>query len=290
MVGMKTLAAFTLFACACVAPAPAAAPHAQSQSGDAAVVDAVKQVGEDMGNAMVKGDVDWLARIYGDDFAEVGSSGELITKKTLLTDFGSFHDKLLWFENRPLDVQVFGNVAVVQGTVREKRISRDGRDTSGEFAWMDLLENRGGKWVVRRSAGARLTGTDSPEPSSQDPAVVDAIVQFTQHTGDAMVAVDVDALSQIYADDWASVTSTGDVFTKKSLLSDFSSHSHQLVSFKLGPIKVRVLGDVAMVQASVTERRIQDGKDISGEFVFMDLLKMRAGKWTIVRTLGAKLS
>ena len=105
-----------------------------------------------------------------------------------------------------------------------------------------------------------------------------------------MVAFNVDALNQIYADDWASVASTGDVFTKKSLLSDFSSHNHQLVSFKLGPMKVRVLGDVAMVQARVTEKRIQDGKDISGEFVFMDLLEMRAGKWMIVRTLGTRLS
>jgi hypothetical protein len=33
-----------------------------------------------------------------------------------------------------------------------------------------------------------------------------------------------------------------------------------------------------------------DGKDISGQFVFMDLLKKRAGKWVIVRTLGARVS
>jgi hypothetical protein len=50
---------------------------------------------------------------------------------------------------------------------------------------------------------------------------------------------------------------------------------------------VQVLGNVAMVQTSVTEKRIQDGKDIRGEFVFMDLLEKRAGKWVIVRTLGA---
>ena len=50
------------------------------------------------------------------------------------------------------------------------------------------------------------------------------------------------------------------------------------------------LGDVDVVQASVKEKRIQDGKDISGEFVFMDLLKKRAGKWVIVRTLGARVS
>jgi hypothetical protein len=53
---------------------------------------------------------------------------------------------------------------------------------------------------------------------------------------------------------------------------------------------VQVLGKVAVVQASVNEKRIQDGKDISGEFVFMDLLEKRAGKWVVVRTLGARVS
>jgi hypothetical protein len=35
---------------------------------------------------------------------------------------------------------------------------------------------------------------------------------------------------------------------------------------------------------------LHDGKDISGEFVYMDLLEKRAGKWVIVRTLGARVS
>jgi hypothetical protein len=79
----------------------------------------------------------------------------MFTKKDILADFESFHDKLESFENGPMDVQVFGNVAVVHGGVTEKRI-RDGKDTSGEFVWMDLLEKRAGKWVVVRSAGARV--------------------------------------------------------------------------------------------------------------------------------------
>jgi len=53
---------------------------------------------------------------------------------------------------------------------------------------------------------------------------------------------------------------------------------------------VQVFGDVAAVQASVTEKTIQDGKDISGQFVFMDLLKKRGGRWVIVRTAGARVA
>ena len=124
-------------------------------ASDSADVDAIKQIGQDMGNAMVAGDIDKLNQIYADDWATVESSGKIVTKETMLTDFKSFHDKLEWFEIGPIDVQVYGDVAVANGTVKEKR-NRDGKDTSGEFVYMDLLKKRAGKWVVVRSAGARV--------------------------------------------------------------------------------------------------------------------------------------
>jgi ketosteroid isomerase-like protein len=261
----------------------------RTRAADTGDVDAVKQVEQAMGLAMVAGNVDKLNQIYADNFATVGSDGKVISKQTLLTDFESFHDKLEWFENGPMDVQVFGNVALAQGTVKEKR-SRNGKDTSGEFAWMDLLEKRAGKWVVVRSAAARVVLADSPKAQSQDATVVESIKQFEQEIGNAMVACNIEKLNQTYAEDWATIGPSGKIFTKQSLLDDFKSSKHKLLSFENGPVNVRVLGDVAMVQASVNEKRIQDGKDISGEFVFMDLLKRRAGKWMIVRTLGARVS
>jgi ketosteroid isomerase-like protein len=188
-----------------------------------------------------------------------------------------------------MDVQVFGDFAVAQGSVKEKR-SQDGKDTSGQFAWMDLLKKRAGKWAVVRSAGDRIVLADSPQARSQDPTIVETIKKFEQNTGDAMVAGDIDKLNQIYADDWVTVGSSGEIFTKESLLNDFRSGKHKLVSFETGPMDVQVFGDVAIVQASVTEKRLQDGKDISGQFVFMDLLKKRGDKWVIVRTLGARVN
>jgi ketosteroid isomerase-like protein len=178
---------------------------------------------------------------------------------------------------------------VSQGSVREKRM-REGKDTSGEFAWMDLLEKRAGRWQVVRSAAFRVTSTDSATPSpSQDPSVVDALLQLEKRAGDAMVAFDVDTLGQIYADDWITVDATGNVETKEGLLRQFTSRRHALTAFEIGTTNVQVLGDLAMVQAGVTEKRVQDGKDVSGQFVFMDLLARRAGQWVIVRTLGAKV-
>jgi len=260
--------------------------QAQSKSAD---IDAVKQVEQDMGRAMIAGDTSKLIQIYADDFAIFGSSGKMITKQDLVSDFESFHDKLEWYENGPIDVQVFGNVAVAQGFVKEKR-KRNGKDTSGEFAWMDLLEKRAGKWVVVNSAAARVVSAEWPEAEFKNPVGVETIRRFEQGVGDAMVARDVDELNQTYADDWATVDSSGKLFNKESLLSDFKSGKHKLVSFETGPMDVQVLGNVAVAQASVTEKRIQGGKNISGQFVFMDLLEKRSGKWVIVRTLGARVS
>jgi ketosteroid isomerase-like protein len=283
---MKKLIGTVLFTSLCaglVLAQPLEAP-----SNDPAVVGTVKQVGQDMGDAMVAGDIDKLNQIFADDWATVDSSGKISTKEGLLSDLKSGKHKLEWFENGPIDVQVFGDVAVAQGSVKEKRTDK-GKDTSGQFLWMDLLKKREGKWAVVRSAGARVVSADSPKAQSQDPTIVETMKQFAQDTGDAMVAADVDKLNQIYADDWATVDSSGKIFTKESLLSNFKSGKHKLLSFEIGPMDVQVFGDVAVVQASVTEKRLHDGKDISGQFVFMDLLKKRGDKWVIVRTLGAKV-
>ena len=127
----------------------------KASSKDPALIDAIKQVEQDMGDAMVAGDINKLSQLYADDFATIESSGKIITKKDLPSDFQSFHDRLEWFENGPMDVQVFGNVAMAQASVKEKR-SLKGKDTSGEFAWMDLLEKRAGKWVIVRTLSTRM--------------------------------------------------------------------------------------------------------------------------------------
>jgi ketosteroid isomerase-like protein len=257
-------------------------------SNDPTAIAAIKQVEQDIGDAMVARDIEKLNQFYGGDWAAIGYSGKVIDKQTLLSDFKSSHVTLESFEIRPMDVQVFGNVAVAHAGVTEKR-SRDGKDTSGEFVFMDLLEKRAGKWVVVRTAGARVVGADSTKAPSNDPTAIAAIRQVGRDMGDAMVAGNIDKLNQIYGDDWATVGSSGKIFIKENLLDDFKSGKHRLTSFELGPIDVQVFGDVAVAHGGVTEKRSDSGKDTSGELVYMDLLNKRAGKWVVVRSAGARV-
>ena len=80
----------------------AAQPPTASQ--DPADISAIKQLEQDMGDAMVRVDIDKLNQIYADDFVTVGRSGKVITKADIMNDFQSFHDKLESFENGPIDV------------------------------------------------------------------------------------------------------------------------------------------------------------------------------------------
>jgi len=129
-----------------------------------------------------------------------------------------------------------------------------------------------------------------PPNSSKDPAVVSAIERLEQDMGDAMVRVDIDTLNQIYADDFASIGSAGRIITKKDLLADFASLRERLVSFEMGPMDVQVYGDVALAYGSVCEKRVHDGKDRSGNFVWMDVLNKRDGKWVVVLSTGARVT
>jgi ketosteroid isomerase-like protein len=129
---------------------------------------------------------------------------------------------------------------------------------------------------------------NAPSPSN-DPTAVEAIKQIQQDMGNGMVAADLDKISALFADDWAAVGMSGRIMTKQDLLVDFKSGGHRLTSFAIGPLDIQVFGNVAMVQGSVTEKRTDAGKDTSGEFVYMDILKKREGKWVVVRSQNARV-
>src|SRR5919204_275984 len=156
---MKKLVGTFLFTCVCAALASADSPHAPFN--DPADVAAIKQVGQEMGDAMVADDIDKLKQIFAEDWVSLGSSGKTLTREGFFSDLKSGKHRLAAFELGPIDVQVFGDVAVAQGSVKEKRTD-DGKDTSGEFVYMDLLRKREGKWAVERSAGARVVA-DAPK-------------------------------------------------------------------------------------------------------------------------------
>ena len=127
------------------------------------------------------------------------------------------------------------------------------------------------------------------EAPAQDSGEVETLKRLGQQMGDAMVARDIATLDRIFADDWVSVGASGKVATKESVLQGFKSGGDTLDSFVLGPMDVLVLGNIASVKGTVTEKRHHGDKDASGEFVYMDLLEKRAGRWVVIRSSGMRM-
>jgi ketosteroid isomerase-like protein len=153
---MKTFSLSVLLACACTASVSASSSEADT-SKDANDIAVIKQIERDMGDAMVAVDIDKLSQFFADDWVTTVPAGKMatVTKESILRDFNSGNDKLEAFELGPIDVQVFGNIAIAHGSSAEKR-TRNGQDASGQFVWTDILEKRAGNWVVVKGAGSKV--------------------------------------------------------------------------------------------------------------------------------------
>ncbi len=118
---------------------------------------------------------------------------------------------------------------------------------------------------------------------------VDEIKQLERNWTAAMEAANSSQLSQILADDWTGLYTDGATLTKQQFLGELKSGDMKLQSFEFGPMDVKVIGSVAVVQGSDTEKSSMKGKDTSGKWVWMDVFEKRDGKWQAVRSQVAKV-
>ena len=101
---------------------------------------------------------------------------------------------------------------------------------------------------------------------------------------DAELKQDAVALDRILADDIVEIESTGQVQTKAEDLADLKSGEFKLESLSFGDMKVRVFGNVAVVNGPYTMKGTYKGKDISHEGHFTDVFVKRQGRWQCVST------
>ncbi len=127
-----------------------------------------------------------------------------------------------------------------------------------------------------------------PKAASEAPSVADTIKQLVRDWCDAMIVNDMDKLSRIIADDWTDGY-PGKIHTKSSFLSAVKSGKHKLEACEFGPIDVKVLGNVAVFQASVTERQVKDGQVDTVRIACMDVFEKRGDRWVVVRSQAHKL-
>ncbi len=141
--------------------------------------------------------------------------------------------------------------------------------------------------LVIVSVGLAIAQTATP--AAKGPSVAQSVKQLEHDWIDAVKAGDADKLGQILADDWSGIGYDGSKQTKQSILADVKSGAIKFESYEFGPMDVKVLGSVAVVQGSDTEKSTTGGKDTSGQWAWMDVFVKRDGKWVAVRSQSAKV-
>ncbi|HEY4772157.1 MAG TPA: nuclear transport factor 2 family protein [Steroidobacteraceae bacterium] len=146
--------------------------------------------------------------------------------------------------------------------------------------------------VLMTCAAMGLAFADTPSATApaKSASTSDSIKQIEHDWTEATIAGDFDKVGQIIADDWAGISFDGSKMTKQGFLADLKSGKDKAQSVEIGPMDVKVLGNVAIVQGSDTEKSITNGKDSSGKWVWMDVFVKRDGKWVAVRSQAARVA
>ena len=93
---------------------------------------------------------------------------------------------------------------------------------------------------------------------------------------------------RIVAEDWVGIDYNGKTFTRAQVANDMKSGAASLSTFEMGPMKVRVYGNTAIVNGSDTEKSTWQEKDSSGTYVWTDVFVNRNGKWQAVNSQSVK--
>ena len=110
-----------------------------------------------LGQAMIHKDIATLSNVVADDWTIQNDSGAMGTKAGFIDDVKSGALVVTSFKLHDVHVRVLGNVAFVQGFDDEES-SYKGKANSGTYNWLDVWENRGGRWV---SVATQLTRVEA---------------------------------------------------------------------------------------------------------------------------------
>ena len=124
-------------------------------------------------------------------------------------------------------------------------------------------------------------------PTTAGESTADTLKQLERDWATAMKSGDGDLVGRLLGDDWREVSNDGSTLTKEQLVAGVRSGRVKVESIEFGPLNVKVLGDVAVVQGSHLEKSTVNGQRSSAEVIWMDVFANRDGKWLVVRSQSA---
>ena len=131
--------------------------------------------------------------------------------------------------------------------------------------------------------GPPATSPSAPQAVEPADAARDEaeLVRLEHGYARALMAKDRAFLMRFYAPDWRGGNWMG-FWSKSTMLKSVLEARYVIKSMKVRDLKVRVAGDLAIVQGVDEEVTSLDGKDTSGKWAFTDVFERRNGQWVAV--------
>lgn len=114
------------------------------------------------------------------------------------------------------------------------------------------------------------------------PSAGQALVDIEAKWAKAMVDKDAKALDSILAPTFTGQGSSGKVNTKADAMKDLTSGKLVVRSMTNHDVRVRIIGDVAIVQGMDDEDSTYDGKPFKGTYTWTDVYEKKGGKWLAI--------
>jgi ketosteroid isomerase-like protein len=109
------------------------------------VEEQLKKLETDRAAAVIKGDVDAIAKQTADDYTLININGQMSGKAQTLDAIKSGQIKLTQDDLSDMKVHVYGNTAVVTGKADVKGVVA-GKEMSGPIAFTRVWVKKAGKW------------------------------------------------------------------------------------------------------------------------------------------------
>src|SRR4029077_9439294 len=104
----------------------------------------------------------------------------------------------------------------------------------------------------------------------------------------ALMAADVEALAEIFAEDYVQYDPSGQPFTRQQVLDNLRASTVRYPSIVSTGRHIRIFGDFAIVHGAEDDIVETDRQRFPARYVYLDVVVKRNGRWQIVGSLLAK--
>jgi ketosteroid isomerase-like protein len=142
-------------------------------------------------------------------------------------------------------------------------------------------ESSGAEPAAPAPAASQPAAAPGPKPSPDAARDEAELIRLEREYARALMEKDRDFLMRFYAPDWRGGNWMG-FWSKSTMLKSVLNARYVVKSMEVRDLKVRIMGDVAIVQGVDEEVTSVDGRDTSGKWAFTDVFERRDGVWVAV--------